>query len=116
MTASIAQNTWHVGLAQALAQLPGPAGAPFAQVHTHGTLAIEMYAPKSADLQQPHTRDEWYIVARGTSTFERDGQRVQVQAADYLFVPAYMPHRFIDFSADFAVWVGFYGPEGGERA
>lgn len=24
------------------------------------------------------------------------------------------PHRFIEFSDDFATWVLFYGPEGGE--
>ena len=32
-----------------------------------------------------------------------------------LFVPAGQIHRFEDFSSDFAVWVAFYGPEGGER-
>jgi hypothetical protein len=26
-----------------------------------------------------------------------------------------MPHRFEDFTDDFATWVIFYGPEGGER-
>jgi len=34
---------------------------------------------------------------------------------DMLFVPAKMEHRFEDFSADFATWVLFYGPTGGER-
>jgi hypothetical protein len=24
-------------------------------------------------------------------------------------------HKFVDFTSDFAVWVIFYGPEGGER-
>lgn len=35
---------------------------------------------------------------------------------DVLFVPAGVKHRFADFSADFATWVFFYGPEGGEAA
>jgi len=32
-----------------------------------------------------------------------------------LFVPAGTTHRFEDFSADFATWVVFWGPQGGER-
>jgi mannose-6-phosphate isomerase-like protein (cupin superfamily) len=33
---------------------------------------------------------------------------------DLLFVPAGVVHRFEDFTDDLAVWVIFYGPEGGE--
>jgi hypothetical protein len=33
-----------------------------------------------------------------------------------LFVPAGMDHRFVNFSGDFAAWVIFYGPAGGEKA
>ena len=33
---------------------------------------------------------------------------------DFLFAAAGVPHRFENFSYDFAVWVLFYGPEGGE--
>jgi mannose-6-phosphate isomerase-like protein (cupin superfamily) len=36
------------------------------------------------------------------------------QQGDILFVPAGSVHRFINFTADFATWVIFYGPEGGE--
>ncbi len=32
-----------------------------------------------------------------------------------LFVAAGAEHRFEDFTQDFAAWVVFYGPEGGER-
>jgi hypothetical protein len=32
-----------------------------------------------------------------------------------LFVPAGVVHRFEDFSDDLAIWVMFYGPEGGEE-
>ena len=33
-----------------------------------------------------------------------------------LHVAAHEAHRFEDFSDDFAVWVVFYGPKGGEKA
>jgi mannose-6-phosphate isomerase-like protein (cupin superfamily) len=116
MNTSTAPTTWHVSLAHALAQLPGQAAAPFVEVFAHGSLSIELFAPKSHDLQQPHTRDEWYIVARGFAQFERAGETVHVQAGDFLFVPVGMTHKFVEFSDDFAVWVGFYGPTGGEAA
>jgi len=35
-------------------------------------------------------------------------------SCDMLFVPAGLEHRFVDFTDDLAVWVVFYGPEGGE--
>jgi uncharacterized RmlC-like cupin family protein len=41
-------------------------------------------------------------------------ERTPFRAGDVLFVCAGVPHRFENFSADFATWVFFYGPEGGE--
>ena len=38
------------------------------------------------------------------------------RAGDLVFAPAHAEHRFEDISADFATWVLFYGPEGGEAA
>jgi len=38
----------------------------------------------------------------------------ETQPGDLLFVPAGIVHRFEDFTDDFATWVMFYGPEGGE--
>jgi hypothetical protein len=44
-----------------------------------------------------------------------DGEdRHTVEGGSFLFVAAGQPHRFEDFSTDFAVWVFFYGPSGGE--
>jgi mannose-6-phosphate isomerase-like protein (cupin superfamily) len=34
---------------------------------------------------------------------------------DLLFVRAGVEHRFEEFSDDLAVWVSFYGPDGGEQ-
>ncbi len=41
--------------------------------------------------------------------------RVIFGPGDALFVPAGAVHRFEEFSEDFAAWVVFYGPEGGEH-
>ena len=68
------------------------------------------------DRQTPHTRDEVYVVASGAGSFVHDGRRQPVETGEVLFVPAGDEHRFVDFTEDFATWVLFYGPEGGEAA
>jgi mannose-6-phosphate isomerase-like protein (cupin superfamily) len=99
---------------QALARLPSPEGKRFATVFQHGSLLVEIYAPRGTDPQQPHTRDEAYIVIQGKGEFVCGETRQPFGPGDFLFAPAGVAHRFEDFSEDFAVWVLFYGPEGGE--
>lgn len=99
---------------EALRRLPDPQGARFVEVFQHGTLRIEMYAPRGIDPQLPHTQDEIYVVLQGHGWFINDGDRHPFSPGDVLFVPAGVEHRFIDFSDDLAVWVIFYGPQGGE--
>ena len=60
--------------------------------------------------------DELYVVASGRGTFFVGGQRVPFGPRDALFVAAKVEHRFEGFSNDFATWVVFYGPPGGEQA
>ena len=71
---------------------------------------------ETAIVQKPHDRDEVYLIARGTAVFFDGAGRVDVGAGAFLFVAAGQPHRFENFSADFACWVLFYGPVGGDAA
>jgi mannose-6-phosphate isomerase-like protein (cupin superfamily) len=103
-------------LADAQNAIPSPDGKLYAELFRHGTLTVEIYAPKGVDLQQPHTRDELYIVIFGRGWFLCEGQRVEFAPGDALFAAAGEIHRFEDFTDDLLVWVVFYGPEGGERA
>ena len=107
-------NAWHVSAADA-SRAKLPEGRRSAEILCHGSAEVRWYAPKGADPQGPHDRDEIYIVASGEGTFVRGAERVRFRANDLLFVPAKMEHRFEDFSADFATWVVFWGPTGGER-
>ncbi len=104
----------HVGLAEALTKGPPPPGNLAVPIFAHGSLEVELYAPVGRDPQKPHTRDELYVVARGTGFFFDGEKRHAVEPGSFVFVPAGRVHRFEDFSADFVVWVAFYGPEGGE--
>lgn len=101
--------------AEALAKLPGVLGERFVDVFSHGSLAVEIYAPRGTDPQGPHARDEIYVVVSGSGMFLLGDERADFGPGDFLFVPAGMAHRFEDFTDDLAVWVFFYGPEGGER-
>ena len=99
--------------AEALAAL-ARAGGEYTTLFRHGTLEVEIYRPVGVDKQQPHTRDEIYVVIAGTGGFVRGQERVAFGPGDMLFVAAKVPHRFVEFSDDFSTWVFFYGPEGGE--
>jgi len=101
-------------LAEALSRLPGPEGERFAMLFRRGSLLVEFYAPRANDPQEPHRRDEVYVVIHGTGMFRNGGQLHPFGPGDLLFVPAGVVHRFEDFSDDIAVWVVFYGPQGGE--
>ncbi len=91
-------------------------GKRFVELLTHGSLSVEIYAPRGHDPQTPHTRDEAYVVVQGRGEFINGSDRHAFGPGDFLFVPAGVKHRFVDFTNDLVVWVVFYGPEGGERA
>ncbi len=99
---------------ESIARLPGPAGERFVELFQHGTLSVELYAPRGDDPQTPHSRDEVYVVVQGSGQFLNGDERHPFGPGDALFVPAKVPHRFEDFTEDLVVWVFFYGPEGGE--
>lgn len=103
-----------ISAADALSMLPSEGGLRFVKLYEHGSLQVEMYAPRGQDPQQPHLRDEVYVVVSGTGQFSCDGARERFGPGDFLFVPAGVEHRFEEFTDDLAVWVLFYGPEGGE--
>ena len=106
----------HVSLAEALTKGPPPPGNLAVPIFAHGSLVVELYSPQGHDPQKPHARDEIYFVARGHGFFFDGLKQHAVEPGSFLFVPAGQPHRFENFSSDFAVWVAFYGPEGGEAA
>ncbi len=105
-----------VSVSEALEKLPRPNGDRFATVLEHGTLDIEIYAPRGKDPQKPHTRDEVYFVFAGRGEFRNGKKLERFGPGDVLFVPAHEDHRFETFTDDLVVWVMFYGPEGGEAA
>jgi mannose-6-phosphate isomerase-like protein (cupin superfamily) len=90
-------------------------GQEFNAVFEHGTLLVELYKPHLIDTQNPHDRDEVYLIASGTGKFILENETTDIKAGDFLFVPSGATHKFIEFTEDFSTWVMFYGPKGGEK-
>jgi mannose-6-phosphate isomerase-like protein (cupin superfamily) len=106
--------THHIPISEALSRLPGPQGERYVALFEHCSLVIEVYSPLGVDTQKPHTRDEVYVIIKGSGEFVSGGERRTFGPNDLLFASAGVEHRFENFTEDFVVWVMFYGPEGGE--
>lgn len=104
-----------LSLGNAREDLSKAADTTFIEMFRRGSLAIEIWKPEGVDTQQPHAQDELYFVVKGEGGFVHGTRRNRVQTGDVLFVAAQTPHRFESFSADFTVWVVFYGPVGGDE-
>jgi mannose-6-phosphate isomerase-like protein (cupin superfamily) len=105
---------YHSSLEAAIAAGPPTAGNLAIPVFAHGSMEAELYCPQGTDPQTPHSRDEIYIVAHGEGQFFNGEWVIDVSPGSFLFVPAGVAHHFLNMSDGFAVWVIFYGPDGGE--
>lgn len=114
MDSKSASPTAHISLSEALARVPGPAGERSAMLFQHGTLEVKLYAPRGHDPQTPHARDELYVVAQGSGMFFDGEERRPFEPGSVLFAAAGRPHRFEEFTDELAVWVMYFGPDGGE--
>lgn len=109
-------SKFSISVNEAIEQLRKETDQKFTVLINNCTMSIEYYAPEKIDKQTPHLQDEIYVIASGESQFYRDGETVDCNKGDVLFVPAGMEHRFVNFKDDFATWVIFYGPKGGEKS
>jgi len=74
-----------------------------------GTYSVPL---DGADLQQPHTEDEIYVVVAGRAELETPTGRVPVGPSSVIYVPAGEPHRFVSLTEPLTVLVVFAPAEG----
>jgi quercetin dioxygenase-like cupin family protein len=89
-------------------------GRIFTTLLHRASLEVEFFKPIGVDDQQPHVKDEIYVITAGSSNFTWGTQKTPVETGDIIFVPAGVEHRFTGMSEDFSTWAIFYGPDGGE--
>jgi mannose-6-phosphate isomerase-like protein (cupin superfamily) len=73
-----------------------------------GNVSLVFFAPRGTDYQTPHDEDELYFVVRGTGEIVIGAQRQGFEPGDVFFVEAGVPHRFENFTSDFATWAVFF--------
>ena len=73
-----------------------------------GNVSLVFFAPKGTDYQTFHDEDEFYFIVRGSGEIVIDVERTAFEAGDVFFVAAKVPHRFENFTEDFATWAVFF--------
>ena len=76
-------------------------GGGYEVVHESPGLEVGVYvlvAPEP-DRQQPHEDDEVYVVLEGRGTLEVDGQEVDLEEGQAMFVAAGAEHRFTGYES-----------------
>jgi mannose-6-phosphate isomerase-like protein (cupin superfamily) len=75
------------------------------------SLGLFAVGPVHTDSQEPHEQDEVNVVVGGQATLVIEGVGTAVSAGSVAYVPAGVPHRFVDVSGDLRVYVMFAPPE-----
>ena len=86
--------------------------ATYREVLRVPALSLGLFAvgPGHDDTQTPHDQDEVYVVVGGSAVLDVAGQRTPVTAGSVAYVPARVPHRFVDITDDLRVVVVFAPP------
>jgi len=76
-------------------------GGGYEVVHAAPGIEVGVYglvAPAPDD-QKPHEDDEIYIVLHGSGALVVEGERIQLQVGQAVFVEALAEHRFVDYES-----------------
>src|SRR5438067_13112262 len=90
-----------LSLAAARALRP-PEGGRSLSVFRDRDVEIKFAARPTSGPQEPHTRDEFYIVASGTARYRWDDGETMIGPGDLFFAAAHTPHGYDQFSDDFS--------------
>lgn len=74
-------------------------GGGYEVIHRSTGLELGVYVLKapSPDEQEPHDDDEVYVVLGGRGKIDAAGERINLSEGATVFVPAGVPHRFVEF-------------------
>ncbi len=77
------ETDWVFSLAKAEERFPAPTSVMrYHEALKRGAMTLGLYAPRRADTQGPHLRDELYVVVAGSGVFVKSGERQGFEAGD----------------------------------
>lgn len=97
-----------------LAKLPLPANEKWkdgvfdVKAFKKENVSLVFFAPRGTDYQTSHAEDEFYFIVRGSGELSIGETHFACAVGDAFFVQANAPHRFENFTDDFATWAVFF--------
>lgn len=92
-----------IAFVDALRQLEN-SGEAAVTLWEHHSMKVVLLAPEDIYTQEPDGQNESYIVMSGCAEVKYKDTTIDIDAGDYLFVPAGTWHQFINATKDFMLW------------
>ncbi len=88
---------------------PPPEGERFERLLKHKNLEVERIVSSAAISPSEYIQeqDEWVVLVSGSATLEAGGKTLELEAGDYLFLPAGVPHTVRRVSPG-ALWLAVH--------
>jgi len=88
-----------------------PTGELTEEIGSIGGVAIEQILSGRLDapVDYDQAHDEWVTVLQGRAVLEVAGERVEIEAGDWILLPARCPHRLIETRPG-TTWLALHGP------
>ena len=88
---------------------PPPQGERFETLLQHRNLLVERIVSSSSitPTQYVQSQDEWVVLLQGHATLSLAGGKIELQAGDYLFLPAGVPHT-VERVSQGALWLAVH--------
>ena len=86
-------------------------GEDFQEILKCRNLKIEriVSSPQPESIIYNQSQDEWVLLVQGQATLEIEKEIKQLNSGDYLFIPAYTPHRVIKTSTQpLCIWLAIH--------
>ncbi len=88
---------------------PPTEGERFETLLSHRNLVVERIISSAAIVPTAYvqTQDEWVLLGKGEAVLDVAGERHELKAGDYLFLPAGVPHTVLSTSQG-ALWLALH--------
>jgi cupin 2 domain-containing protein len=84
-------------------------GENFTEILRHKNVVIEriISSDRPDSMIYNQEQDEWVILLEGKATLELNGESIELNRHDYIFIPSHTPHRVIATSKN-CIWLAIH--------